>query len=60
MAIVHFGDVHYAGDEGPPLLHRHKACGCDFAPVTTCSVCHEPITARGVEVRPARAAQPIA
>lgn len=51
MAIVHWGDVHYAGEEGPPLLHRHKACGCDFAPVTTCSECGEPVTARDVEVR---------
>jgi DNA-binding HxlR family transcriptional regulator len=52
MAIVHWGDVHYAGPEGPPLLHRHKACGCDFAPVTTCSACGDPIEARDVEVRP--------
>ena len=51
MAIVHWGDVHYAGPAGPPLLHRHKACGCDFAPVTTCSECGEPVTARDVEVR---------
>lgn len=49
MAIVHWGDRHYAGDAGPPLLHRHKACGCDFHPVTTCSECGEPVTARAVE-----------
>ena len=51
MAIVHWGDVHYAGPQGPPLIHRHKACGCDFAPVQTCSECGEPLTARDVEVR---------
>jgi DNA-binding HxlR family transcriptional regulator len=51
MAIVHWGDVHYAGEAGPPLLHRHKACGCDFAPVMTCSACGEPVSAREVEVR---------
>ena len=51
MAIVHWGDVYYAGEAGPPLLHRHKACGHDFAPVTTCSECGEPVNARGVEVR---------
>jgi len=51
MAIVHWGDVHYAGAAGPPLIHRHKACGCDFAPVQTCSECAAPITARDVEVR---------
>jgi DNA-binding HxlR family transcriptional regulator len=52
MAIVHWGDVHYAGAAGPPLIHRHKACGCDFVPVTTCSECGEAVTARAVEVRP--------
>lgn len=51
MAIVHWGDVHYAGDAGPPLIHRHKACGCDFAPVQTCSECGETVSARDVEVR---------
>ena len=51
MAIVHWGDVHYAGDEGPPLIHRHKACGCDFTPVQTCSACGGAVTARDVEVR---------
>jgi DNA-binding HxlR family transcriptional regulator len=51
MAIVHWGDAFYAGAEGPPLLHRHKACGCDFAPVMTCSACGEPVAARDVEVR---------
>ena len=51
MAIVHWGDVHYAGEAGPPLIHRHKACGCDFAPVQTCSECGEVVAARDVEVR---------
>lgn len=57
MAIVHWGDEFYAGEDGPPLIHRHKACGCDFAPVTTCSECGEPVGARDVEVRPGSAAQ---
>ena len=52
MAIVHWGDSYYAGEAGPPLIHRHKTCGCDFAPVMTCSECGEPVTAREVEVRP--------
>lgn len=51
MAIVHWGDVHYAGEDGPPVIHRHKACGCDFTPVQTCSECREPVGARDVEVR---------
>lgn len=52
MAIVHWGDAYYAGEAGPPLLHRHRTCGCDFQPVTTCSECGGPVTARDVEVRP--------
>jgi DNA-binding HxlR family transcriptional regulator len=52
MAIVHWGDAHYAGEAGPPLLHRHKTCSCDFAPVMTCSACGEPVAARDVDVRP--------
>jgi DNA-binding HxlR family transcriptional regulator len=51
MAIVNFGDRYYAGEAGPPLLHRHKVCGCDFEPVMTCSECHEPVKAREVETR---------
>ncbi len=51
MAIVHWGDAWYAGEEGPPLIHRHRTCGHDFAPLTTCSACGEPLTARDVEVR---------
>jgi DNA-binding HxlR family transcriptional regulator len=56
MAIVHWGNVHYAGPEGPPMRHRHKTCGHDFAPVTTCSECGEAVTAREVEVTPAQIA----
>ena len=51
MAIVHWGDLHYAGDAGPPMIHRHKACGCDFTPVQTCSACGGTVGAREVEVR---------
>lgn len=51
MAIVHWGDTHYAGEEGPPLLHRHRACGCDFHPVLTCSECGDAVGPRDVEVR---------
>jgi len=51
MAIVHWGDTYYADAAGPPLLHRHRSCGCDFAPVLACSECGEPVGARDVEVR---------
>ena len=51
MAIAHFGDTHYAGPEGPPLLRRHRGCGCDFHPVQACSACGQVVTAREVETR---------
>ena len=50
-AMLAWGDKWTAGEAGPPLLHRHKACGCDFVPVMTCSECAEPLGAREVEVR---------
>lgn len=52
ISLVHWGDEHYAGTKGPPLLHRHKACGHDFHSVLTCSECGEPIVARDVEPHP--------
>lgn len=54
MAIAHFGDAYYAGDAGPPVLRRHKACGHDFHPVQVCSQCGETVTARQVEARAGR------
>lgn len=50
MAIVHWGDEHYADKSGPPLLHLHRTCGHTFSPVTTCSECGESVAARDVEV----------
>jgi len=51
LAIVHWGDRHYAGEAGAPLIHTHRGCGCDFQPVQTCSACGDVVTARDVEVR---------
>ena len=48
LALVHWGDAHYAGDSGPPMLHRHKSCGHDFRSVLTCSECGEAVGARDV------------
>jgi len=50
LSLVHWGDRHYAGDRGPPLLHKHKACGRDFTSVLTCSECGEPVDPRDVAV----------
>ncbi|KAF0177263.1 MAG: helix-turn-helix transcriptional regulator [Hyphomonadaceae bacterium] len=52
LALVHWGDAHYAGRKGPPLLHRHKTCGHDFRSVMTCSACGEAVDPRAVETHP--------
>lgn len=49
MSLVHWGDTHYAGRKGPPLLHRHLACGHDFHGVLACSECGETIDPRAVQ-----------
>lgn len=52
IGLVHWGDAHYAGKKGPPLLHRHKSCGHDFRSVLTCSECGEVVEARDVQPHP--------
>lgn len=52
VALVHWGDEHYAGKKGPPLLHRHLACGHDFKSVMTCSACGETVNPREVSPHP--------
>lgn len=48
LSLVHWGDTFYAGADGPPVLHQHKACGHDFRSVLACSECGEPVGARDV------------
>jgi DNA-binding HxlR family transcriptional regulator len=53
LSLVHWGDAHYAGEQGPPILHRHQSCGHDFRSILTCSECGERVEARSVEARTA-------
>ena len=39
------------GEEGPPIVLRHKACGHDMTARVVCSECGEPIQARDVRAR---------
>jgi DNA-binding HxlR family transcriptional regulator len=55
LSLVHWGDKHYAGQEGPPILHTHLKCGHDFRSVLTCSECGEALAARDVTARSKRA-----
>lgn len=51
LSLVHWGDAHLGDADGPPVIHRHKACGHDFSSVLTCSECGEALDARDVEAR---------
>lgn len=57
LALMHWGDEHLAGEQGPPLLLRHRTCGADTIPVLVCSACEEPIHAREIEPHPGPGAQ---
>lgn len=52
MGLVNWGDAHYAGKKGPPVLHRHLSCGHDFRVVSTCSECGEVLDPRQVAPHP--------
>ncbi len=53
LSLVHWGDAYLGDGAGPPVIHRHKACGHDFRSVLTCSECGETLGARDVEARAA-------
>jgi len=52
ISLVHWGDKHYAGRKGAPVLHTHLKCGHDFRSVLTCSECGEPVSARETAIKP--------
>ena len=51
LSLVHWGDKHYAGREGPPVVHTHLKCGRVFRSVLSCSECGEAVSAREVRAR---------
>lgn len=59
LSLVHWGDKHYAGRKGPPVVHTHLKCGHDFRSVLSCSECGEAISAREVRERITTPAIPI-
>jgi DNA-binding HxlR family transcriptional regulator len=52
MAMVAFGDRWTAGQEGPPILYRHRACGEISHVEPHCSACGEVIHSGDVDVEP--------
>jgi len=52
MAMVRWGDRWTAGEAGPPVLYRHRACGKIAQVEPVCSECGEPMRSGDVEVEP--------
>jgi DNA-binding HxlR family transcriptional regulator len=52
MAMVRWGDRWTAGEAGPPVLYRHRACGGIGHVEPRCSVCGGPMHATDVDVLP--------
>ena len=52
-AMAAWGDRWLAGEEGPPVIFHHKACGHDMTAKVVCSECGEAIQVRDVRVRTA-------
>jgi DNA-binding HxlR family transcriptional regulator len=52
MVMVGWGDRWLAGEAGPPVLYRHRACGEIASVDLRCDHCGEPMHAPDVEVLP--------
>ena len=52
MAMVAWGDRWTAGEAGPPVLYRHRACGQITHVVGTCAACGEELHSRDVDLEP--------
>jgi DNA-binding HxlR family transcriptional regulator len=52
MVMVRWGDRWTAGEAGPPVLYRHRACGEISHVEPRCSVCGGPMHATDVDVLP--------
>jgi DNA-binding HxlR family transcriptional regulator len=52
MVMVGWGDKWLAGEAGPPVLHRHRACGQVSHVDLRCAQCGQPMHAGDVELLP--------
>jgi DNA-binding HxlR family transcriptional regulator len=48
VALMRWGDQHFAGSDGPPIVLRHDTCGKPTHPHVTCDVCGGEIDNRNV------------
>jgi DNA-binding HxlR family transcriptional regulator len=52
MVMAQWGDRWTAGEAGPPVLRRHRACGHITEIELRCAHCGEQVSAAGVDVEP--------
>lgn len=52
MALMHWGDRHTPGPEGPPMVVVHKDCGGEVSDRGICESCGQVLTARDAEAAP--------
>ena len=51
LAMIRWADTWEAGEEGPPLLFKHKTCGRRFNALVVCGSCELEIDVRSVAYR---------
>lgn len=52
MGLMHWGDRHLAGDDGPPRIAEHRHCGGAVVEQLACAACGQPLTPDQVVTRP--------
>ncbi len=52
MGLTAWGDKYMAGEDGPPVVTRHKGCGHQVTPQIICPDCGEPVSANDMEAEP--------
>jgi hypothetical protein len=52
MVMVRWGDRWTAGEAGPPVLYRHRACGRVSHVELVCAHCAEPMHADDIDLEP--------
>ena len=56
VALMHFGDQHLAGEDGPPIRLEHRDCGGAVSLRLRCERCGDDVGARDVRALPGVAA----
>jgi DNA-binding HxlR family transcriptional regulator len=52
IGLMHWGDRHLAGPDGPPRLTRHRDCGGTLQAALICTACGQPVAGADMEVLP--------